>query len=189
MKFAEAFSLNHKTALVTGAAGILGKAFCEGLAEYGANIALVDIQESEASKHAHYLEEIYGIKAKAFGCDITSPDSVKTMVAAVVATFGEIHILHNNAAGKAKDLQQFFKPFEGSNLTTWQEMHAVNINGMFLVAQAVGNVMIAQNKGGSIIQTASIYGMMAPDQRIYEGSQYMGALLTPQQCIVFLKQA
>lgn len=148
MKFAEAFSLNHKTALVTGAAGILGKAFCEGLAEYGANIALVDIQESEASKHAHYLEEIYGIKAKAFGCDITSPDSVKTMVAAVVATFGEIHILHNNAAGKAKDLQQFFKPFEEYDLTTWQEIMSVNINGMFLVAQAVGNVMIAQNKRG-----------------------------------------
>jgi len=47
---------------------------------------------------------------------------------------------------------------------------AVNLDGMFLVAQAVGKQMIAQGRGGSIIQTASIYGVMAPDQRICEGS-------------------
>ena len=50
----------------------------------------------------------------------------------------------------------------------------VNIDGMFLMAQAVGKQMIAQGHGGSIIQTASIYGVVAPDQRIYEGSQYLG---------------
>jgi len=50
----------------------------------------------------------------------------------------------------------------------------VNIDGMFLVAQAVGGQMVRQGKGGSIIQTASIYGVMAPDPRIYEGSFYMG---------------
>jgi NAD(P)-dependent dehydrogenase (short-subunit alcohol dehydrogenase family) len=50
----------------------------------------------------------------------------------------------------------------------------VNIDGMFLMAQAVGKQMIAQGHGGSIIQTASIYGVAAPDQRIYEGSQYLG---------------
>lgn len=51
---------------------------------------------------------------------------------------------------------------------------SVNLDGMFLVAQAVGKQMILQEKGGSIIQTASIYGVMAPDQRIYENSFYMG---------------
>ncbi len=51
---------------------------------------------------------------------------------------------------------------------------AVNIDGMFLVAQAVGKQMIKQKKGGSIIQTASIYGVMAPDHSIYEGSDYLG---------------
>ena len=51
---------------------------------------------------------------------------------------------------------------------------AVNIDGMFLVAQAVGNQMVKQGKGGSIIQTASIYGILASDKRIYEGSFYLG---------------
>ena len=50
---------------------------------------------------------------------------------------------------------------------------AVNLDGMFLVAQAVGKQMVTQGKGGSIIQTASIYGIMAPDQRIYQGSFYL----------------
>jgi NAD(P)-dependent dehydrogenase (short-subunit alcohol dehydrogenase family) len=50
----------------------------------------------------------------------------------------------------------------------------VNIDGMFLMAQAAGRQMVAQGRGGSIIQTASIYGVVAPDQRIYEGSEYLG---------------
>ena len=50
---------------------------------------------------------------------------------------------------------------------------SVNIDGMFLTAQAVGKQMVAQGRGGSIIQTASIYGVMAPDHRIYEGSFYL----------------
>ena len=51
---------------------------------------------------------------------------------------------------------------------------SVNIDGMFLVAQAVGKQMLSQGQGGSIVQTASVYGVVAPDQRIYEGSEYMG---------------
>ena len=65
-------------------------------------------------------------------------------------------------------------PFEDYTLETWREIMGVNIDGMFLMAQAVGRQMIAQGRGGSIIQTASIYGVVAPDQRIYEGSQYLG---------------
>ena len=53
-------------------------------------------------------------------------------------------------------------------------MMAVNLDGMFLVAQAVGAAMSRQRIGGSIIQTSSIYGIMAPDQRIYRGSRYRG---------------
>ena len=51
---------------------------------------------------------------------------------------------------------------------------AVNLDGMFLMAQAVGRQMLVQDYGGSIIQTSSIYGVVAPDQRIYAGSNYLG---------------
>ena len=51
---------------------------------------------------------------------------------------------------------------------------SVNIDGMFLVAQAVGNAMLLQGGGGRIVQTSSIYGLVGPDTRIYEGSDYLG---------------
>ena len=95
------------------------------------------------------------------------------MVGQVTKQFGEIHVLHNNAASKSSNLKTFFAPFEEYTLDQWREVTKVNIDGMFLVAQAVGKKMVEQNKGGSIIQTASVYGLLGPDPRIYEGSSYM----------------
>ena len=95
------------------------------------------------------------------------------MVSSVLTEFAEINILHNNAAAKSTDLTAFFAPFEEYTLDQWRKIMSVNIDGMFLVAQAVGKQMIKQETGGSIIQTASIYGVMAPDHSIYEGSFYL----------------
>ncbi|MFD0673672.1 SDR family oxidoreductase [Cohnella sp. GCM10027633] len=171
------YSLNNKTAIVTGGGGILGKHFCSALCDFGANVAVVDINEDAVHNVAHELVNKYGVKADGFICDVASPDSVAKLIADVVAHFGSIDILHNNAASKSKDLNQFFAPFEEYSLEQWREVMSVNIDGMFLMAQAVGKQMIKQGTGGSIIQTASIYGIMAPDQRIYEGSSYMGVTI------------
>ena len=172
--FKEMFSLHGKTAIVTGALGILGKSFCSGLAEFGANVAVIDLDKDKAEEFAIDLSEHYHIKAKGIRCDVSSPEEVQTMVECVVNSFGEINILHNNAGGKSLDIEACFAPFEDYTLDTWQAMMSVNIDGMFLVAQAVGKRMIEQGKGGVIVQTSSMYGLIAPDQRIYEGSQYMG---------------
>jgi len=168
------FDLRGKVAVVTGGAGILGQHFCAGLAESGAYVAVVDLQGEKAHESAQVLAKRYKTKVIGLGCDVSDPVSVQAMVAAVVAEFGEINILHNNAAGKSDDLEAFFAPFEEFRLDQWRKIMAVNLDGMFLVAQAVGKQMVAQGKGGSIIQTASIYGVMAPDHRIYEGSFYLG---------------
>jgi NAD(P)-dependent dehydrogenase (short-subunit alcohol dehydrogenase family) len=112
-------------------------------------------------------------KVVAFGSDITSPESVTQMVANVVKQLGRIDVLVNNAASKGSSLDAFFESFEDYSLKTWREVMSVNIDGLFLVAQAVGKQMKKQG-GGSIIQTSSIYGVVAPDQRIYEGSEYNG---------------
>ena len=172
--FKQIFSLKGKNAIVTGAVGILGKKFCTGLAEFGANVAVVDVEEIEVSKFAKQLTELYGIKSIGIGCDISFPGEVTEMVQKVLYEFGEINILHNNAASKSTNLDAFFAPFEEYSLEEWRKIMSVNIDGMFLVSQAVGKQMILQGKGGSIIQTASIYGTMAPDHRIYEGSFYLG---------------
>ena len=172
--YRKVFDLHGKTAIVTGGAGILGRRFCAGLAEFGANVAVVDIDAKAAGDVAEELSGRYGIKSIGIGCDITSPDSVKEMVGQVISALGNIHILHNNAAGKSDDLDAFFAPFEEYSLKQWRKIMAVNIDGMFLVAQAVGKHMVEHGEGGSIIQTSSVYGVVAPDQRIYEGSFYLG---------------
>lgn len=172
--FKEKFFLQGKNAIVTGATGILGRRFCAGLAEFGANVAVVDLNQMQAQEYACELMDLYKIKALGIGCDVSNPDDVKNMIEKAVKAFGEVHILHNNAASKSKNLDAFFAPFEDYSLDEWRNIMSVNIDGMFLVAQVVGKQMVKQGKGGSIIQTASIYGVVAPDQRIYEGSCYLG---------------
>ena len=173
MSYTRLFDLQGKNAVVTGGLGILGKHFCEGLAESGANIAVVDLNADEASDFSKLLTEKYGVKSIGYACDVSDPKSVQAMVKDAVTKLGEINILHNNAAGKSDDLDAFFAPFEEYSLEEWRKIMAVNLDGMFLVAQAVGKQMVSQGTGGSIIQTASIYGVMAPDQRIYEDSFYL----------------
>ncbi|MFJ8102436.1 SDR family oxidoreductase [Lysinibacillus sp. NPDC096212] len=173
MTYFDKFSIKGKTAIVTGGGGILGRNFCCGLAEAGARVAVVDINLVGAQQVVDEIQSQIQGEAKAFYCDLTSEQSVKEMVEAVVEDFGMIDILHNNAAGKSSDLNAFFAPFEEYDLDQWKEIMSTNLDSMFLVAKYVGQVMKEQGTGGSIIQTSSIYGVMAPDNRIYEGSFYL----------------
>nr|WP_154984725.1 SDR family oxidoreductase [Paenibacillus xylanexedens] len=174
MNYMDKFSLNDKVAVVTGGAGILGVHFCKGLAEAGANVVVADINLEKAEILAEEINRDYRGSAKAIFCDVTSEQSVVTMVSKTVEYFGRIDILHNNAAGKSSDLELFFAPFEDYELSQWNEIMNMNLDGMFLVAKHVGKIMKAQVEGGSIIQTASIYGILGPDNRIYKESHYLG---------------
>ncbi|WP_033068654.1 SDR family oxidoreductase [Thalassospira australica] len=169
------FDLSGKTALVTGAGGILGRGFCTVLAEYGASVALVDVNMEIVEKACQEIrKDIPDATLLPLVCDVADSNSVASMVSTAIEAFGSIEILLNNAASKAEDLNAFFAPFEKYDPELWRKIMAVNIDGVFLVAQAVGAQMVKQGSGGSIINTASIYGVLAPDQRIYEGSEYMG---------------
>ena len=170
-------SLKGKTAVITGGAGILGKHFSEGLASCGSHVVVVDLNKNEAEILASDLTRRYGQQCISIVCDVSEPASVNSMVDEVVKQFGDIHVLHNNAASKSSDLEAFFAPFEEYTLDQWREVTKVNLDGMFLVAQAVGKKMVEQNRGGSIIQTASIYGVLGPDPRVYENSSYLGRTL------------
>lgn len=168
------FRLDGKVAIVTGGAGILGSHFCRGLAEAGASVVIVDINSEavaslEKSIRLDYSNRVLGIIA-----DVSDPEQVKRLVDETTQHFGHIDILHNNAASKGSNLEKYFASFEDYSLEQWREITAVNVDSMFLMAQAVGKKMIERNCGGSIIQTASAYGIMGPDNRIYEGSSYLG---------------
>lgn len=172
-EYVSKFLITGKTAIVTGGAGILGSHFCAGLADAGGNVVVVDMDFDKAKNIADTINENYQGRAIPVLCDITSEESVKNMCQHVISIFGEINILHNNAAGKSKDLNKFFADYEEYEIDQWKEIMSTNLDGMFIVSKHVGNIMKKQKKGGSIIQTSSIYGIMAPDQRIYEGSFYL----------------
>lgn len=162
--------LTGKNIVLTGGAGILGRHFAQAFAAAGGRVAVLDIDGEAARARATELPTGQGI---GLTCDVSQPESVNKAVDRVVDEWGEIHVLANNAATKSSSLDDFLAPFESYALETWREVMAVNVDGMFLMAQAVAKQMIRQQQGGSIIQTASIYGVLAPDQRIYEGSRYL----------------
>ncbi len=171
--YLDKFKLDGKNAVITGGNGILGGYFSEGLLSAGANLVMID-KLPEVCEKAETLQKKFGKRCLGIACDITDPLQVEQAIQQAASELGDIHILLNNAAWKSQDLNAFFASFETYSLETWRQIMSVNIDGMFLVAQAVARHMIERNISGSIVQTASIYGIMGPDQRIYEGSFYMG---------------
>jgi NAD(P)-dependent dehydrogenase (short-subunit alcohol dehydrogenase family) len=173
-EYKQIFDLTHRTAIVTGGLGILGRQFCRGLAEFNASVVVVDLDETAATEFAAELSSETGVDVLGLRCDVSDEVEVEAMVKGVVARSGSIDILLNNAASKSSDLTAFFAPVESYSLEEWRTIMRVNLDGAFLVAKHVGTQMATQSRGGSIVQTTSIYGMVGSDRRIYEGSSYMG---------------
>ena len=177
--FKALYDLSGRTAVITGGCGILGRRFAEGLAEFGASVAILDLDSQAVESAATKISARHAVRSKGYACDITQPDAVRRVADAIEADLGPVSILLNNAASKTRDADAFFAPVATFSLETWREIMAVNLDGMFNVAQVFGTLMAGRGYG-SIVQTASIYGLMAPDQRIYEGSEYLGrAINTP----------
>jgi NAD(P)-dependent dehydrogenase (short-subunit alcohol dehydrogenase family) len=116
------------------------------------------------------------VRALGVELDVADPASVQHCVDAARRAFGRIDILVNNAAltvrGGAERLSpaDYFAPFEDYKLDVWDQALRTNLTGMLLCAQAVGRQMLAQDPpGGVVVNVASTYGVVAPDQRLYEG--------------------
>lgn len=172
MKIQEKFDLTGRVAVVTGGVGLLGAEFCRTLAEAGAAVTVVDLNESAAQAIADSLTSSR-YQALALPADITRPDSVNAAVAKVLSMFGRIDILVNSAALDPKfdpdAVSKGLTPgaFEDYPLDLWNSALNVNLTGMFLMTQACVKPMIEQGKKGSIINICSTYGLNGPDQRIY----------------------
>jgi NAD(P)-dependent dehydrogenase (short-subunit alcohol dehydrogenase family) len=161
----ELFSLNNKTALVTGAGGLLGLQHCEALKSAGASVAACDIDESTKEKYE-------GKDIKFFKSDISDKESVQRLTDFLLKEFGSIDILVNNAALNDKyedplSLKEI-SMFENYPLEMWDKAIKVNLTGTFLCSQIIGSAMVEKGKG-SIINIASTYGIIAPNQDLYKG--------------------
>jgi NAD(P)-dependent dehydrogenase (short-subunit alcohol dehydrogenase family) len=164
------FNLNDRVAVVTGGAGLLGTEFCRTLAQAGARVAVADLNQSAADGVAQSLTA-EGLMALGVGVDVTRPESIRQMVEKLVQLWGRIDILVNSAALDPKfDPQHQGKhanAFEDYPLEAWNQALSVNLTGMFLCTQAVVQPMLTQGKG-AIVNICSTYGLVGPDQRIYQ---------------------
>jgi NAD(P)-dependent dehydrogenase (short-subunit alcohol dehydrogenase family) len=171
--FPELFRLDGRVALVTGGAGLLGRRYCEALVQAGAQVVIGDLDGARAAELAAELspERALGLQS-----DVADEQSVRDTVNAARERFGRLDILVNNAAltvrGGSEHLSpvDYFAPFEDYKRQVWDQALAVNLTGMVLCAQAAGRQMLAQDPpGGVIVNISSTYGVVAPDQRLYEG--------------------
>jgi len=160
------FSLEGKVAVVTGALGLLGRHHCQALAEAGASVVACDLEENACRSFAEHLPS----PSLGVGLDVTDPDKIKGMLQRTLLEFERVDVLVNNAAINDKfetpALAAEQSKFENYPLEMWQRMLDVNVTGVFLCAQVVGSQM-ARRGSGSIINIASTYGLVAPDQALY----------------------
>ncbi len=160
------YDLSNKVAVVTGAAGQLGGEYVRTLLGAGASVAAFDVWLDNPKSR---LKDIKSEKLISFEVDVTDKNSVKQGLEAVCSRFGDPNILINNAAIDAPPNagEHDTGPFETYPESSWEVMMNVNLKGTFLCCQVVGGHM-AKTGGGSIINISSIYGVLSPDQRIYE---------------------
>lgn len=172
MKIQDKFDLKGRAALVTGGGGLLGAEFCKALAEAGAAVAVVDLNEAACRSVSDSLSQS-GYRAMPVVCDVGAVDSIQKAVDAVVTSFGRIDILVNSAALDPKFDQSASRAgiapggFEEYPLDQWNAALNVNLTGTFLMTQACVRPMLDHGARGSIINICSTYGLNGPDQRIY----------------------
>jgi NAD(P)-dependent dehydrogenase (short-subunit alcohol dehydrogenase family) len=146
------FDLTGRIAIVTGAASGLGEAISYGLAVFGADLVVADV---EGTGLRRVCENVKGIGRKALPviCDVRSAEQVQSMVAQCVNTFARIDVLVNNAGISRRAFA------EEMTRGQWDDVLGVDLTGPFLCSQEVGRVMIRQG-GGRIINIASVAGIV-----------------------------
>jgi NAD(P)-dependent dehydrogenase (short-subunit alcohol dehydrogenase family) len=168
----KAFALDGRVAVVTGAVGLLGKHHVYALRDAGAHVVLADVDEAQLHAFAGELTKSHPGTGEVLPCpvDITQKASLAEARDRILGRFGRLDVLVNNAAINDKfespEAGAELSKFENYPLDLWQRSLDVNVTGMFLACQVLGTVM-AKAKRGSIVNVASTYGIVGPDQSIY----------------------
>lgn len=165
------FRLDGRVAIVTGAAGLLGEHHATALRDAGAHVVLSDLDVHACEARASQMRAAdEGRRVLPVACDVRLPDSWQRLMDAVLAEFGRVDVLVNNAAFTMQTPTASY----GASATDcpvddWQHILDVNLTGVFLGCQTVGRQMLKQREG-SIINLASLYGVVSPNHRIYPGT-------------------
>jgi NAD(P)-dependent dehydrogenase (short-subunit alcohol dehydrogenase family) len=161
------FSLEGRVAIISGAAGLLGEQHAIALSDFGAHVVLVDLKPDVCEDRASRIMASGGVEAMALSCDVTQKDSWQAVLERVLSQFGRVDILVNNAAFTTESRSpNYDAPFPEFPLADWQQILEVNLTGTFLGCQVVGQNMLRQ-RSGSIINMASLYGVVSPNHKLY----------------------
>ena len=158
--YSNLFSCKGKVALVTGGLGLIGKEIVRGLSDFGSSVCVADIDDRQMKG----LENLAAVNFQHL--DITSEDSIHQTLATVIRQFKKIDILVNCAYPRTSD---WGARCEDVSYDSWKMNVDSHLGGYFLCCQKVAAQMKLQGSG-SIINLASIYGVVAPDFSIYEGT-------------------
>lgn len=166
------FDLTGKTALITGAAGLLGCEHAAALLESGAAVILTDINESAlAVAQAALIGETQTNRVQTAVLDVSSPQAVAALAERLAGAGTRIDILVNNAAidPKVKAGAGIVETsrLENFPIEQWNLQIAVGLTGAFLCSQVFGAAMATDGKGGVILNIASDLSIFSPDQRLY----------------------
>jgi D-threitol dehydrogenase (NAD+) len=155
------FSLDGKVAVVTGGASGIGAAIVDAYADNGATVVVLD-KAVDAAQH----KVSDGSAVAAFGCDVTSEQSVLDAVSAVKAQFGRIDVLVNSAGIAVTD------PAEQLTVEDWDKTMAINLRGAFLVSQQAGRIMLDQGSGTVISLASQAATIALPGHLAYCASKF-----------------
>ena len=156
------FSLDGKVAVVTGGAGLYGRHIVQALAEAGASVVIASRTGSQIEKLAAEMRSI-GLSVCSRTCDLASEKDILQLRDFLIERFGKLDILFNNAVARSG---HGFLEMSGEE---WEASMHVNSTGLFLACKHLSEPMRRQ-QSGSIVNIASIYGMVGPDFSIYEGT-------------------
>src|SRR5207302_642430 len=157
-------SLSGKTALITGASKGLGKAMAVALAEAGARLALVSRDQKQLKLTAEAAKSAGG-EAELFSADVTDEQQVQRLKADVIAKFGKVQILINNAGINIR------KSVTDFALSEWRQVLDTNLTGVFLMCHSFVPHMKGQNYGRIINMTSIMSHVALPGRSAYAASK------------------
>ncbi len=164
--FRKKFDLDGKVIIITGGGGLIGRAFCEAAAQFGAHVVVADIDLGKPIEKAEALAEKHGRDMMGIEMDVASKASVQKALEDVLSKFGRVDGLVNGHQNKT---HSFFEKFEAYTEDNWDAVVNTNLKGTFLTCQIIGGWM-ANNGGGAIVNIPSTYSVVAPNQNLYKGT-------------------